>query len=310
MSARSFDLPRKTVSSSRKVQVESAQKVKPTKKVSPPKAPRPKKSLRERRERARNRISGVIMILVALVIGAVVYGFWRPEVRVSDIRTSGVPDEALAKAGAQEVLRGTYIGVFPRDSIFFYPEHEVRDAVLNTFPSLVTVRVVRDSFTALSIEGERRTASFYWCGESAEQFSMTEELCYEADKEGFVFARVQGTQHSGSTTPMLRIYAPLEPGAGADPIRRVVVGAVYLPNLLEFTEAIKAFGVPVLSTFIEGDEAELFVTPTTRIKYVLGKEEEAIKNAEAGFKDLNLLNGSIEYVDLRFDGKLYVKRYE
>lgn len=308
MSARSFDMTRKSAPA-RKVRVESVQKAKPKKSEPKPKDPRPKKSLRERRERARNQMSGVIAILIALVLGAVVYGFWRPEVRVSEVHASGVPDEALAKARIQEVLSGTYVGVFPRDSIFFYPEQEVRDAVLTAFPSLITVRVARDSFTALSIGGERRTTSFYWCGESAEQFSMTEESCYEANEAGFVFARVEHGYATG-TTPMLRIYAPLETGAGADPIRRVVVGAVHLPDLLEFTEAIKAFGVPVLSTFIQGDEAELFVTPTTRLKYVLGKEEEAIKNAEAGFKDLDLLNGSIEYVDLRFEGKLYVKRYE
>jgi hypothetical protein len=309
MSARSFDMTRKTAPPSRKAVVTSTQKAKPKKSEPKPKSPRPKKSLRERRERTRNQISGVIFILVALLCGAVVYGFWRPEVRVSEVRAQEVPDADMATARIREVLTGTYLGIFPRDSIFFYPEKEVQKAVLDAFPSLTSVTTRRDSFTALSIEGERRQVVFHWCGESGAEFSLTEDSCYEADEAGYIFAKVGDVAETASST-MLRIYAPLEGGQQDSPIRRTVIGTGYLPNLLEFVRAVKGFGLPVLSTFIQDDEAELYVTPKTRIKYVLGKEAEAIRNAEAGFKDLNLLNDSIEYVDLRFDGKLYVKRYE
>ncbi|HRH24694.1 MAG TPA: hypothetical protein PK109_03875, partial [Candidatus Paceibacterota bacterium] len=61
---------------------------------------------------------------------------------------------------------------------------------------------------------------------------------------------------------------------------------------------------------IRGDEADLFVPPGTRVTYVVGQEVEAAKSAEAAFKGLNLVDGSLLYVDLRFDGKVYVKRRE
>lgn len=309
MSGRSFDMTRKSAPA-RKVQVSSVQKTKPKKSEPKPKSPRPKKSLRERRERVRNRVSGLIFIVVVLLVGAVVYGFWRTEVRVSEIRVHDVPNEELATTRAKEILAGKYFGILPRDSIFFYPEKELQTAILDALPSLTRVSVARESFTALALTGERREAAFHWCGMSGAEFSLTEASCYEADTAGFIFARVGDVPEMASST-MLRIYAPLEEGGdGASPIRRTVVGTGYLPNLLEFVQAVKGFGLPVLSTFIQGDEAELFVTPKTRIMYVLGKEAEAIRNAEAGFKDLNLRNDSIEYVDLRFDGKLYVKRYE
>lgn len=301
---KSFDVTRKPV---------AASAAKPVARKTParPKTAHPRPSLRERRYAAQSRMHWLVFLVMALVVGAIIYGLWRPEVRISEVHAEAVPDPNVASLRVKQAIQGKYFGILPRDSIFFYPEKEVRAAVLEAFPSLVAVSISRDSFTALSVEGTERAAAFYWCGESAESFSVSGASCYEADTEGLVFAQVQSaTDTMASTSPLLRIYAPLEAKGTSYPVRGTVVGAEYLPNLLQFVKAVKTLGVPVLSTYIKGDEAELFVTPETRIKYVLGNEEEAARSAEAAFQNLNLLNGTIEYVDLRFEGKLYVKRYE
>lgn len=303
MSGRSFDMTRKASPPPRKVVVRPAEKVKPKKTTSP----RPKTSLRERRARARGRISTLFFILTLIVGGAVVYGFWRPEVRVSEVHAKGVPDEARAVLMAKEVLSGKYIGLLPRDSIFFYPEKELQQTLLDTFPSLSMIRVARDSFTTLSFKGTRRNTAFLWCGESTAHFSLTEEHCYEVDEAGYVFAPVMDTATS-SVRNLLHMYGSL--GSSTEPVRSTVSGVAYIRNLNELLTGIKELGIPVSAVAIVEDEAELLVNEKTRIKYVLGKEDEALQNAKAGFKGLNLLDGSIEYVDLRFDGKLYVKRYE
>lgn len=288
----------------------SASKSAPKKSASKSPAPKKGPSLRERRERARSRFGMAMLILAGLALGAVVYGLWRPEVRVQEVRAEEVPDAELASVTVKEVLSGTYFGILPRDSIFFYPEEEAHAKVLEVFPSLESITISRDSFSALSIEGKRRTTAFFWCGETGSAFSVESASCYEVDQQGFVFDVLSGSTTMAHNPSMLRIYAPLEnTEVSSYPVRAVVTGAVHLPNVLLFVTAIKELGVPVLATLIEGDEAELFVTPETRLKFVLGEEAEAIKNAKAGFEDLNLLNGSIEYVDLRFADKLYVKRY-
>jgi len=304
MSAKnSFDL-------TRKVPIKT-EKSAPRKTKARPPASRPRKSLRRRREAAQTRVNGFIVIIIALIVGALIYGLWRPEVRISAIETQNVASEVAVQSVALQAIAGTYFAVLPRDSIFFYPKEKLREAVLSAYPSLSAVSISRESFTSVRIEGNRRVAAFYWCGESAESFSLSGASCFEADTAGLLFAPYQGVvTDAGSSTPLLRIYAPISQGTVATyPVGSVVEGAVQLPNLLRFVKAVKTLGIPVLSTSIQGDEAELFVTPRTRIKYVLGREEEAATNAQAAFPNLNLLNDTIEYIDLRFDGKVYVKRY-
>jgi hypothetical protein len=299
MSAKnSFDLVRKPV------------KQAPRKRPAPRATSRPRKSLKERRRAARNLAGGLILLIIAVALGAVIYGFWRPEVRISEIRVSDVPDLAHAEALVTEVLDGAYLGVFPRDSVFFYPEQEARAALLDAFPSLSAVSVSRASFTALEIRGTERVSAFYWCGTTSADFTISLASCYEADADGLVFASAPSSE-GASTTERLRIYAPIDTASSTTyPLRARVIGYEHLPSLLRFIGAVRTLGIPVLSSAIQGDEAELFVTPETRIKYVLGREEEAAKSAEAAFPTINFLDGSVEYADLRFDGKVYVKRRE
>lgn len=301
MSARkSFDLERKPATS-------AAKSASPKAHAKPAPKARPARSLRERRQARRNRFGGIILVLVMLVCGALIYGVWRPEIRVSEVKAEEVPDADAASRAVMSALSGRYFGIVPRDSIFFYPEQEARAALLTAFPELSAVSVSRDSFTALSVSGTRRAAAFHWCGSSDAAFSVASS-CYEADADGFVFAKAG--PRASSTPSLLEIYAPLAGAPSVDPVRGMVEGAAYLPNLLQFAQAVKTLGVPVLAAYVHADEAELFVTEKTRIKYVLGREEEAIGNLDAALKDLSLLDGTVEYLDLRFDGKVYLKRYE
>jgi hypothetical protein len=66
--------------------------------------------------------------------------------------------------------------------------------------------------------------------------------------------------------------------------------------------------VPVVAFVIRGDEADLYAQSGTRITYVLGREEVTTQVAESAFPSLNLDDGSLEYVDLRFEGKAYFKK--
>lgn len=294
----------------RKGAAETSRRKTGAKKPVPSKEPRKVPSLRERRARARNMMGMLTLLLALLFLGAIIYGLWRPEVRITEVRFKEIPDEHGARQIAQDAVSGTYAGIVPRDSIFFYPEKEMRAAFLDTFPSLESVSVSRNSFHSLVVEGEGRVAAFFWCGETAEAVSLDAASCYEADAGGLVFAPLASTTDAHDPS-MLRIYTSLmNADVPSYPIRGVVSGAEHLSNILSFVGAVKELGIPVLAALIAGDEAELFITPETRIKFILGEEDEAAKSAAVALKDLNLLNGSIEYVDLRFPGKLYIKRHE
>lgn len=274
-------------------------------------SPRKQRSLRERRERSRNLISVLFFIVAGSIIGGFLYGVWRPEVRITGVEANEVPDALHAQAIVTAELQGTYSGILPKNSIFFYPEEKIISELLNAFPSLERVVISRNSFTTLNVEGVRRQTAVYWCGETTAPLTVETTSCFEADAHGFIFSPVAGSTSEAYDPSIVRVYTSVErEDIDAFPLRSTITKAEHLVHLQTFVVGLKELGIPVLASFLRGDEADIYVTPKTRLRYVLGKEVEALTSAKAAFADLPLLNGSIEYVDVRFPGKLYVKRYE
>jgi hypothetical protein len=277
-------------------------------------APRRKKSLRTKREELRGRRNTTLLALSALALCAVVYGLWQPGVRIASVTAADTPDPEAVQAIATKVLAGSHLFV-PRDSFFFYPERELRAAVLDAYPSISALTLRRTGFTSLSISASSRRSAFLWCGTPKEAGEREAEGvsfdCYETDAEGFVFAR-QAPSEGEEASSLLRVYATLDTASstGSYPLRARVEGAQMLPDILRFARAISSLGIPLRAVAIRTDEADLYTAGGTRITYVVGQEKEAGRIAESTFASLNFMDGSIEYVDLRFGGKAYIKRRE
>ncbi len=260
------------------------------------------------------RTVSLVALAVLLCVGAVLYVFWMPALRIQEVKASGYGDIEALETIAHQALKGTYGGMVPRNSFFFYPERAIRAQILDAYPALSAVSISRTGFDALAIKASARVSAFWWCG-TPENLSARIGDCYEADVEGFVFAKAVDLQaeeatSSASSNQMLHVYAELDSSSTTEsyPLRGRVLGTHTVPEILRFVRAIQAFGIPVASIAIRGDEADLFVEPSTRITYVIGHEREAVKSAEAALKGLNVVDGSLEYIDLRFDGKVYLKR--
>ena len=268
--------------------------------------------LRAKRKRQRRRAFLTFLILFVLVAGGVFGSLWWHGVRVEHVNAAG-PDSAGMQAIASSVLVGTYHYVVPRNSIFFFPEEQIRTQILQQYPDISAVSISRTSLNTISIASIPREAAITWCGASyppvQEVASSTQpETCYSADAQGIIFAPLSDAVASSSDA--LRVYDPLSGGMSstASPLGQTIAQASYIPNALQFVKAIKSLGVPIVSLVIRGDEADLYAQSGTRITYVLGQEEVTAQTAESAFPSLNLNDGSLEYVDLRFAGKAYFKK--
>ena len=311
MLKRSFDIgPRRRKRSS------APQKSKPAKKQSHPRlATRaPKRKLRDRRREEQVRNLMLVLLGGLLMVGAILYVLWLPSMRISVVTAEGYGNTDALETLASAELKGAYHGIVPRNSFFFYPERSIRAVILENYPAIAAVSVSRTGFSSLSLKASARVSAFWWCG-IPENLSARIGNCYEADAEGFIFEKTVDVfaevATSSEKNQTLHVYADLETASTSDryPLRSRVQGAKALPDVLKFVRAVQALGIPVASIAIRGDEGDLFVEPSTRITYVIGHEREAEKNVAAALKGLNLVDGSLEYVDLRFDGKVYLKRW-
>lgn len=272
---------------------------------------RPVRQTRTPHSRARRAPSkdtqGIVLglFLAALLIGGI-YVAWMPRFRVQAVAASGPEQDGVAQA-ASNTLRGTYLFLLPHDSIFFYSPSKMRKAVLDAYPDIDAVSIHRSSFHSVSVLSIARASAFMWCGASIDT-PYADGSCYDTDVSGLVFAPASDQERQASST--LRVFGVLDVGAvgSSSPVRAHVVGAAAIPNALRFVKAMRALGAPVSALALRDDEADLWLQGPTRITYLLGHEDQAAQLAVSAFPALNLTDHSIQYVDLRFEGKVYVKK--
>lgn len=283
-----------------------------------PAARPPSGRLRERRKKARKTGLIVSAAVFVLLVAALTYVLWLPALRIQNVEASGPNADGAAEVARQSIT-GTYAYVIPRSSIFFFPKKAVREAVLAAYPEISALSISRTSLTSIKLSGTPRAGSFIWCGTTIDA-PYPDGECFETDAEGFVFKPAQVSTSTvvlstGSSTPAtsgdLRIFSPLdrELAEGESPVGLRVTRAGDIPNALRFVKAVRGLGVPVSALGLRNDEADLWLSGPTRVTYVLGREEEAAQLAASVIPTLSLTDGTIQYLDLRFRGKAYVKRF-
>jgi hypothetical protein len=299
--------------------------------------------LKNRRKRERNRLQLILSVFAVLAVVGLYVCVWLPAFRIQYVQAAG-PDATNMQADTEKALTGTIEYVVPRNSILFFPESEIRDQLLTQYPDVLSVSISRTSFDSISIVSIPREAAFVWCGstyplsdapsltanttDSPEDASSSDSVdseadsnsststntapatvqvtvpnCYDADTDGLIFAAAPSP-----AADVLKVYGPLVSSTSM-PIGEHISRAASIPDALEFVKEIKSLSVPVTALVLRNDEADLYAQSGTRITYVLGQEKSAVALAASTFPSLNINDGSLEYVDLRFDDKVYFKKF-
>ncbi|MDE1919641.1 MAG: hypothetical protein KGH56_02990 [Patescibacteria group bacterium] len=278
--------------------------------------------LASRRRKRRLRLVIACVLLLALLLWAAVYGLWQPFVRISSVGVVGA-DASLADV-AKEDMQGAYFGIIPRDSILFFPASRIRADILAAHPDFAAISIPRTGLSSITIKIDNRVPIAEWCGLSpletpaqarpgiSDALSLTgraptpgvDAYCYVFDANGFVFAAAGTTTQTINT---FTLYAPLE-GATEEPLRATIAHASLLPTAFDFARQLATFGSPVSSIVMRGDEVDDYFESGTRLTYVLGHEQEAYTALTSARANLNISDGSLEYVDLRFAGNVYLKK--
>lgn len=258
--------------------------------------------LAERRRLRRRRGIIAFLILVVLLIGGLLWGLWQSEVRISQVDIIGLDSEPSLLSSATNAMQGAYFGIVPRDSIFFFPEARIRSDILSKHSDMAAVSIVRKGFTGISIRADYRVAVGRWCGLAPTE--GVDEYCYFFDANGLIFAAV-----STSTQP-INTFALYDSPVGdvLEPLRATLADADKLPAAFDFARQLATLGSLVEKVIIRGGEVDDILASGTRVTYVLGREQDAFTALVSAGESLDLSSGAVNYVDLRFDGKVYVKK--
>lgn len=251
--------------------------------------------LAERRRTRHRRTLIALAILFVLLCAGIIYELNQRAVRIidSNIVVYGA-DQSYAEI-AMKAMQGTYLGLIPRDSTFFFSASSIRTDIINAHPDIAAVSLFRNGLTGLSIKVNDRVPVARWCVSSSTD-------CYVFDASGFVYATT-------STVQLVNDFIVHEPSASTgNPIGSTLPNAIKFPAAFDFARQLGTFGSPVTSVALRGDEMDDYLQSGTRVTYVLGNEQNAFTALMSARDNINLSNGSLEYVDLRFDGKVYLKK--
>lgn len=266
-----------------------------------------------RRRLRRRRILIALTVFSGIVLGALIYGLWQQQVRISHIVVYGA-NQSLADV-ATAAMQGSYLGIIPRNSTFFLSESSIRAPLLAAHQDIAAISIFRNGFTGLSIKVDYRVPIARWCGVSPSvQIASSTQLildapCYFFDASGFIYMRADDT----STVNGFIVYTPLPiPDRGLTsvtaPIGGTLPNADKLPSAFDFARQLATFGSPVSSIVFHEDEVDDYLKSGTHIGYVLGDEQNAFTAFVSAHTNFNLADGSVDYIDLRFPGKVYVKK--
>jgi cell division septal protein FtsQ len=262
--------------------------------------------LAARRRRSHLRVLIILGSIFGILFLAAIYGLWQSPVRISQVVMYGT-DQSLAES-VMAAMQGSYFGI-PRNSTFFVPEDRIRSLIMAAHPEIEAVSIFRNGLTGLSIKVDYRVPIAKWCGAPSFSFTATSTLisatgpCYFFDAVGFAYAT------TSSSLPVNAFAVYDASSTSPVSIGTTLPHATDFPAAFDFARNLATFGSPVTSlVFRDDNELDIYLTSGTRITYVLGDEQDAFTAFTSAHTNFSLANGSVAYVDLRFPGKVYVKK--
>ena len=238
----------------------------------------------------------VIFIFLALVVLI----FYIPRFRINSVELSGFEsvDQKAALAEVSDIISGRYFYIIPKNNVLFLPKSELENLFKNNL-RIQNFSIQRNLSSKLTITIKERKTWAVWCAFAGGAVSS----CGLSDDEGFVFAPAPSVEGSA----ILKILDE----RGGDMIGKTFISKNDLElinNVInrlpqKFNERVSA---------IEIKKGPIYHLDLKSGWYLILDSE--IKNSDIAFENLALtLNtlkekkDNLEYVDLRFEGKVFYK---
>jgi cell division septal protein FtsQ len=253
--------------------------------------------LSEKRRRKKFFFAIGILVLILASVGGIAYATHLGSLRISDIRVNGAQSMESEEivAVADEVLAEDEQRIFSRRNVFLFSKDRVRDAIMNAFPRVASVRMnaVSIQHPILVITVSEREAAAAWCRE--------EDECYVMDAEGYIFAKGDfdsGQKFAGGFT------------SEEDPI-----GHRFLPTHMESVRsliaALQEIGFET-EQFTVTNEQDFTITVSGGMDIRASFDQSqavVLSNLQSALAS-DVLRGresEIEYIDLRFGNRVYYR---
>lgn len=275
-----------------------------------------------RRQRERLWRSSLWLLLALAVLADFIIFANHSRLLIKQVQISGqetVSENILAQA-TQEFLAGNYFFFLPRRNALWYPRRVLAQTLLTQFPTIQSIVITRENFTTLKLQIAERRGEYLWC--SADQKSA----CFLLDSSGLAFAPAptfSGEAFVKFLTPevnlalnarpvpvqdftqITNLLASLNQTLSQTILARVVIREVELSSAgayrLTATQAADTLSRPLTILVNLGQassDLSLTLQAALQAPDFIAEYQQAEKNQQ-----------NLEYLDLRFPGKVFYKFY-
>ncbi len=273
-----------------------------------------------RRARRKRLILKAVFYLLGFLIftAGIVAFFYIPKFRINEISVKGIEvlDEKQFKGEIANLLNGKLYRIIPYNNIFIIPTAKITAELLQKFPILKRIAVIRNFSQKLSIEIEERKPEAIWCLTFANDLiatstvfttssspSLGRDSCAFVDEKGFIFG--PAPIFSGTIFPKF-----FDKRGQSSVIGKEMISDAEFEKLRAFKDLLGKNDINVAKIILM-DEGIYEVYSKEGWYILLNAKNEP----NPSFNNLKLVldaqikekRAELEYIDLRFDKKVFYK---
>jgi len=266
-----------------------------------------KNRFKDQKREAFLRSSGLISLLFLVVLISLIYVSRIERFLIDEVKAEGnsVTSSAEIEEIANENLSGLYFKMFPKRNFLIYPKGKIEDDLRKEFRRIKTIDLTVSEFKKLNISVAERRPDSLWCGEIFEE-SLSGE-CFFVDSEGLIYSKAPNFTGNVFLRNYGKVDDPLNPIGGEFLPLSKYQSLKFLLNVLEQYNLVLIVVVKLPAGDIDiyfEDGGKLMYNSNQDIVRISEDLSSVLKDKE--FKD-DLENNELDYIDLRFDNKVYFK---
>jgi len=285
--------------------------------MSSPKSKRDILKKSQDREKKINRVRltlGVffVIFLIGAFVGLLNWKFFRlTQINVVGESAEGKED---VKNFVENKLKGRYFFLIPKDSVFFLSKENISLSTKKNFPCLSEVGISLVSLNSLFVKIKDKEARLICCD------SQEANKCFYVNADGEIYSEAPNF----SEPVMNKIVAKL-PSApigqkflASSTVEKISVLIstaealiLNLPkisnsNRVSYLEPLKAGDWQLFVNQGDGKTWKIIFNENKAISQLVGGLSSSLSN-EVFLKDWSRKTGNLDYIDLRFDGKIFYR---
>jgi len=276
------------------------------------------KELKEGRKRKTRIRLLIAAVSILVIICSIVFISRTRQLQIQTIVVRGnyiVATEEV-KTAVQSILDQKYLWLIPKTNVLLYPEKYLTKTISAKFQRFNTVEFHRENWSTLVVDVTERKNVYLWCDALPSVAGGINQNCYYVDDHGYIFSR----SPSFSGNVYFVFYGTYLWGENESPVGKKLFDDTYFRDVIRFKEGIasKELVPSGFITYSTGVSAFL-LSPRfddTKQKIVFTKSQELatlFDNLSLALTSVDLRKqladsfSTLQYIDLRYDKKVYYK---